>query len=201
MKLRQTFETSSAHDSLFATLAYESCASHDYNDDADSDLAEDLADDGYDSEDQIAEGEPSLNATDTDAAWRSFLSVVVDAVDRMIQLVQRRVRGFADDVAALQHLRTVLVARLNGQIVPFRMGEMLHAVGILLATFVDKGKEDRAIEQLATPLRRMRDIAREMMSDDHARDAAPCASSRFCAAAPREPARRRSHCASSPVSR
>lgn len=203
MKLRQTCDTS--HDSLFANLAYESCISHDdLDDDVDGGLTDDQADDDFNAQDEIAEGEPSPNTADAEAAWRSFLSVVVDAIDRTIQLIQHRVRGFADDVAALQHLRTVLVARLNGHPVHFRMGELLNAIGILLSTYVDKRTEVRAAEQLATPLRRMRDIAREMMRDDHDCAAAPCTSPRpvrVCVAAPCEPVRRRARCTSSPASR
>jgi hypothetical protein len=98
---------------------------------------------------------------DADAEWRSFCVVLADAVECAIDLAILHVADDPDDVAALEHLRAIALARLAGSPTEMRVSELLQAVAIFLDVLVDKRHESRAVHCLATPLRRLRDVAKE----------------------------------------
>jgi hypothetical protein len=104
---------------------------------------------------------------DADAEWRSFCEVLAEAIDCAVDLAITKVMEEADDVAALEHLRAIALTRLAGTPVPMRLSQMLAAIGILLDALVDE-HDAHAEQVLATPLRRMRDIAKEAVSEDQA---------------------------------
>ena len=104
---------------------------------------------------------------DADAEWRSFCEVLAEAIDCAVDLAITKVIEEADDVAALEHLRAIALTRLAGTPVPMRLSEMLAAIGILLDALVDK-QDAHAEHGLATPLRRMRDIAKEAGCEEQA---------------------------------
>lgn len=102
---------------------------------------------------------------DADAEWRSFCEVLGEAIDCAVDLAIAKVDDAEDDIAALEHLRAIALTRLAGIPVPMRLSEMLQAIGILLDALVDK-RDEGAAGCLATPLRRMRDIATVTVSDE-----------------------------------
>ncbi len=72
---------------------------------------------------------------DVDAEWRAFQRVLAEALECVIDHAIVCVVDDADDIGALEHLRTLTRAHFAGVPMPLRMDDFLHALAILLSGF------------------------------------------------------------------
>lgn len=72
---------------------------------------------------------------DVDAEWRAFQGVLAEALECVIDHAIVCVVDEAEDVRALEHLRSLTRAHFAGIPMPIHMPDFLHALAILLGGF------------------------------------------------------------------
>jgi hypothetical protein len=74
-------------------------------------------------------------ACDAEAEWRAFQAVLAEALECVIDHAIVCVVDEAEDVRALEHLRSLTRAHFAGVPMPIHMPDFLHALAILLGGF------------------------------------------------------------------
>jgi hypothetical protein len=111
--------------------------------------------------------EEAAHAYQADAEWRAFQAVLSESLECVIDHAIVCVVDEAEDVRALEHLRSLTRAHFAGIAMPIRMHDFLHALGILLAGFQVEprngrwGCEESDLHSIAVASERLRHVVQE----------------------------------------
>jgi hypothetical protein len=103
----------------------------------------------------------AAHACDADAEWRAFQAVLAEALECVIDHAIVCVVDEAEDVRALEHLRSLTRAHFAGIPMPIHMPDFLHAMAILLGGFqvAPRSRYEPPVDPIAIAAERLRHVA------------------------------------------